>query len=67
MIIPEFLTKPEFYDIFGLGTFTYLTGLGIWMLFLKKKTFKYIGISLIIIGILGVVVDGTIVYQTFIK
>ena len=62
--------SPEFFDIFGLAVFSYLVFVGIFML-MKRKGYKkdkwfYIAISLIIIGILGLVVDGGNVFNKFV-
>jgi len=62
MEIPDFLTKPQFWDYFGLPVFLYITTLAIYLLWKKElpKNKKYIW-ALLIIGILGLIVDGTIV------
>ena len=60
MTFKELISTPEFYDIFGLVIFSYLLGLGIYLTS-KKKFPKFIGVSLILIGIAGLIVDGIIV------
>ena len=61
MTFKELISTPEFYDIFGLIIFSYLLSLGIYTLTSKKKFPKLIGVSLILIGIAGLIVDGIIV------
>lgn len=60
-------TNPEFYDIFGVFVFSFITLVSGWMLYTNKKPLKIIIIILLIIGILGLLVDGFIVYNNFIK
>ena len=57
----------EFFDIFGVIVFAVILILGIIMLEKsKKKIFTVIGWVLMAIGIVGVLVDGTIVLKTYI-
>lgn len=57
-MLPEIFTKPEFYDNFGLGVFLYLLCLGFYYLkHPKKKLERWVIISLIVIGFLGLIVD----------
>ena len=63
----ELISSPEFYDIFGVGIFTYLLIIGAWMFFSKRKLPKWVSITLILIGIAGLIVDGIIVFTKFIK
>lgn len=60
MAIPDILKTPEFYDHFGLIIFSYLTIIGFLWYQKKIKLEKWIPISLIVIGILGLIVDGSI-------
>lgn len=55
--------KPEFYDFFGLLTFAFLTGVGIYMLKKPKKTPTWIWFVILMIGLLGLIVDGSIVLK----
>lgn len=57
--------KAEFFDIFGLVTFLFIFFVGIYSLFFPPKV--WMSILLIIIGILGLIVDGVIVYLTYLK
>ena len=61
----ELLTRPEFYDIFGFIIFIFLIILSSWSLIKNKKLPKWILITLLIIGIIGGIVDGIIVYSHF--
>lgn len=58
--------RPEFFDIFGLGVFTFLTIVGYMMFSGKKKLPDWAGFTIFIIGILGLIVDGFIVFKTFV-
>jgi len=58
--------KPESFDLFGLATFTFILAVGIWALLSKKRLPQWVAIMLMIIGVLGLVVDGTIVFTSFI-
>ena len=60
-MVIELLTTPEFYDIFGLPVFLFITILSIWMLWKKEIPDKKYLIILLIIGILGLIVDGLMV------
>ena len=60
-------TKPEFYDIFGIIVFAFITFLASWMLYTKQNPKKWAIIILLIIGVLGLIVDGIIVYINYIK
>ena len=57
--------QPEFYDIFGLLIFAFVTVISIWSLKTGKGLPRWALIALLIIGILGLIVDGTIVIKTF--
>lgn len=59
--------RPEFFDIFGLAVFTFILGVGSFSLISKKRLPKWTAIALIIIGVLGLVVDGTIVFITYLS
>jgi uncharacterized membrane protein len=61
------LTQPEFYDIFGFITFTLLIIIAIYSFKTKKPLKPWMNYFLLIIGILGLIVDGIIVFTTFAK
>jgi len=58
--------QPEFFDIFGLGVFAFLTVVGYLMFSGKKNLPDWVGFIIFIIGILGLIVDGFIVFKTFV-
>ena len=62
-----FLQKPETYDILGLITFTFITILSIWSLKTKMPMPLWANITLLVIGILGLIIDGSIVYKKFLS
>ena len=65
VIVSIFLVQqghpPEFYDRFGLGVFTFIAGLSIWMLTTKKETSDLNSLLLLALGISGLIVDGSVV------
>jgi len=58
--------KPEFFDIFRIGVFLFIMYISIFGLKTNKKIPKWALTILLIIGILGLIVDGTIVVMTYI-
>ena len=58
--------RAEFFDIFGLITFTFLIVVGMTILRTKKRLPDWMGYVILLIGILGLIIDGTIVIKTFI-
>ena len=59
--------RPEFFDIFGIGVFSFLTFLSWRMRMTQILPPRWSIILLLIIGISGLIVDGCIVYKTYIK
>ena len=57
--------KPEFFDIFGVFTHIFLLIVGSWILLSKEKLPNWIGFIILLIGILGLIVDGFIVIKTY--
>ena len=57
--------QAEFFDIFGFLGFIYITGTSLWMLKNKKKLPKPATIILLILGILGLLIDGSIVINKY--
>jgi len=57
--------NPEFFDIFGLVVFIFLLGVGFWILKYRKKFPRWIAFIIVLIGLLGLVVDGYIVIKTY--
>ncbi len=56
----------EFFDIFGLVTFTFLFVIGILMI-MGRELYSWVGYVILLIGILGLVIDGSIVIKTYKK
>jgi uncharacterized membrane protein len=59
------MVSAEFFDIFGFVGFLILLFIGLWMLISKKKLPRWPAIILLIIAILGIVIDGYIVFNTY--
>jgi len=56
----------EFFDIFGFIGFIFITWFAVQLLS-KKKPKRWMNIILLIIGVLGLIIDGTIVYMNYLK
>ena len=61
------ISQPEFFDIFGIFVFTFITWLSVFGLKNKNKIPRWSLKILLVIGILGLIVDGIIVYVNFIR
>jgi hypothetical protein len=59
--------RPEFFDIFGVIIFSYIILISVKALKKNKKLTKKELIILLIIGTLGLIVDGTIIYKTYLS
>jgi uncharacterized membrane protein len=59
--------RPEFFDIFGLAVFSFITILSIWSLRTYKPFPRWALVGLFLIGVSGLIVDGFIVYMTYIQ
>jgi len=59
--------RPEFFDIFGLLVFSFITILSIWSLRTERVVPVWATVILLLIGISGLIVDGAIVYITYIQ
>lgn len=59
--------KPEFFDIFGIAVFSFITIISYWAINNGNFVPRWALIILLTIGILGLIVDGTIVFLTYIK
>ena len=63
------MINPEFFDIFGIFVFAIILIIGLLIRFkrrkLSDKTWNLISLFLIIIAILGLIVDGIIVWRTY--
>lgn len=61
------MVSAEFFDIFGIIVFAIILIFGgIILDKSEKKIFRFIGWILLVIGIIGIAVDGTIVVTTYI-
>lgn len=61
------MPRPEFFDIFGIFTFSILIALGVRGLFWGEQMPEWGFVFLFVIGIAGLLVDGTIVYKTYFR
>ncbi|MFC1756606.1 hypothetical protein ACFLZC_00385 [Patescibacteria group bacterium] len=61
------IIRPEFFDIFGIFVFTFFIILAIWGLKTKKPLPRWSLIILLLVGIAGIIVDGIIVYITYLQ
>ena len=61
------ILRPEFFDIFGIGVFGFITGLALWASKTSKPLPRWAIRLLLVIGILGLLVDGVIVYRTYLR
>ncbi|OGD87372.1 hypothetical protein A2870_01335 [Candidatus Curtissbacteria bacterium RIFCSPHIGHO2_01_FULL_41_11] len=60
------IIRPEFFDIFGIAVFSFITVISIWAYKTQKPLPKWAILILFAIGIAGLIVDGTIVLTTYI-
>jgi uncharacterized membrane protein len=60
------LSKPEFYDIFGLPTFIFIFATSLWAVWGSHALPSWANYVLLVIGVCGIIIDGTIVYKKFI-
>jgi peptidoglycan/LPS O-acetylase OafA/YrhL len=58
-----FIYPPEFFDRFGLGTFTFIFALGLWMFKTKREAPDWVAFILMLIGVVGISIDGGIVLK----
>lgn len=61
------LPPAEFFDIFGALGFIYITGFSLWALFQKKEIPRWAIWLLLLVGIIGLVVDTIIVFNSFLR
>ena len=61
-----FSPEPQFFDIFGFVVFIYIILLS-WLLLRRIYVKKWMIIILLLIGITGLLVDGSVVYIYYLK
>ncbi|TSC55047.1 MAG: hypothetical protein LiPW30_513 [Parcubacteria group bacterium LiPW_30] len=61
-----FSLEPQFFDIFGFVVFVYITLLS-WLLLRRIYVKKWMIIVLFLIGVIGLLVDGSVVYVYYLK
>ena len=59
--------RAEFFDIFGIATFGVITFLGVRGVFFGEPLQFWALVFLLIVGIAGLLVDGAMVYRTYVK
>jgi|AntRauTorcE11897_2_1112592.scaffolds.fasta_scaffold07689_2 hypothetical protein len=59
--------RPEQYDILGLVVFLIIVGLGFWGIYSEAQLPHWVFILLLLIGAGGLLIDGSIVYDYFIR
>ena len=57
--------RAEFFDIFGIATFCVITFLGARGIFWGEPLPFWALVFLLVVGVAGLLVDGTIVYQSY--
>ena len=65
IILVNIISEPTFFDWFGLVVFTFLFLVGYYILFENKSLPDWAGFIIFLIGILGLIVDGTIILRTY--
>ncbi len=61
------MPQPQFFDIFGLASFTFIIVSSVWALATKKPLPRWTPAIFLLIGIGGIIVDGSIVYFFFLR
>ena len=59
--------RPEFFDIFGVAVFGFIAAVSAWALKTGNPISDPVPVLFLLIGIAGLIVDGVIVYRTYIK
>jgi hypothetical protein len=67
LLLLKTIIRPEFFDIFGIGVFSFITFLSLRALVTGRSIPKWALVVLLLIGIAGLAVDGAIVFNTYIK
>jgi len=61
------MLRPEFFDIFGVGVFGFITILAAWALKTQRPLPQWTIILLLLIGILGLTIDSIIVFLSYLQ
>ena len=59
--------KPEDFDVLGIGTFSFLFGYAAYELWTDTVPAPFFVVALLVIAMLGLVIDGRIVWHYLIK
>jgi len=59
--------KPDFFDIFGIGVFSFITVVAAWALNTGRPLPRLLLTIILVIGIVGLIVDSTIVYFLYLR
>lgn len=59
--------RPEAFDILGIFVFSFFTFLSLRCIVLSEPLPDWLTPCLLIVGILGLLIDGSIVYTTYLK
>ncbi|MEK6924735.1 MAG: hypothetical protein AABW71_00680 [Nanoarchaeota archaeon] len=57
--------EAEFFDIFGFIGFVFLFITGIYMVKTKKRMPDWMGFLILLIGLVGLIVDGYVVFKNY--
>ena len=61
------LPRPEAFDILGVGVFGFFTFVSLRSIFFSTPLPEWMVYILLIVGVLGLIIDGSIVYKTYFK
>ncbi len=59
--------NPEFFDIFGFAGFIFIIFFSLYLLKKNKVPPKLYSIILLIIGILGLIIDGAVIFFNYLN
>lgn len=60
-------SRPQFFDIFGFIGFIYILAFSVWALNVQTEIPMWALMILFAIGVIGFIVDGMIVYTSYLK
>ena len=61
------MPDPAFFDIFGAAAFAFIIAATGWALGTRAPLSRWVLLLFLIIGVIGFLVDGTIVYMTYLR